>query len=157
MVGERHAGSNMCSSAQDTLVRDPFFTTVPAFFNMSLKELFAAKHPTGERRAQTGKLPCPAREWRTGGLGDGETCLHSTHHWWFAAWGKFERGETAQEDLFQDFFIDGRPIDGPAMLRSMVGAQPSMHHGTSQVRGGPCAAEVTSLCWGLCRWMPMSG
>ena len=30
-------------------MRDPFFTTVPAFFGMTLKELFAIKHPTGGR------------------------------------------------------------------------------------------------------------
>ena len=30
----------------DTLVREPFFTDVPAFFGMTLDELFAEKHPT---------------------------------------------------------------------------------------------------------------
>lgn len=30
----------------DTLVREPFFTDVPAFFGMTLDELFAQKHPT---------------------------------------------------------------------------------------------------------------
>lgn len=31
---------------QDTIVRDPFFHRIPAFFNMSMKDIFAAKHPT---------------------------------------------------------------------------------------------------------------
>lgn len=30
----------------DTLVRDPFYQDVPAFFGMSLKELIDCKHPT---------------------------------------------------------------------------------------------------------------
>lgn len=30
----------------DTLVRDPFYQDVPAFFGMSLKELIDIKHPT---------------------------------------------------------------------------------------------------------------
>lgn len=34
----------------DTLVTDPFFEHMPRFFNMSFKELLAAKHPTGRRR-----------------------------------------------------------------------------------------------------------
>jgi hypothetical protein len=31
----------------DTLVTDPFFEHMPRFFNMTFKELLAAKHPTG--------------------------------------------------------------------------------------------------------------
>lgn len=31
----------------DTIVTDPFFEAMPRFFNMSFKELLAAKHPTG--------------------------------------------------------------------------------------------------------------
>ncbi|PSR71907.1 hypothetical protein CEY00_Acc33747, partial [Actinidia chinensis var. chinensis] len=30
----------------DTIVRDPFYEDVPAFFSMSLKELIECKHPT---------------------------------------------------------------------------------------------------------------
>eukprot|EP00878_Enallax_costatus_P017391 GHUV01018265.1.p2 GENE.GHUV01018265.1~~GHUV01018265.1.p2 ORF type:complete len:116 (+),score=15.57 GHUV01018265.1:214-561(+) len=30
----------------DTIVTDPFFEHMPRFFNMSFKELLAAKHPT---------------------------------------------------------------------------------------------------------------
>ena len=30
----------------DTLVRDPFYQAVPAFFGMSLEELFTVKHPS---------------------------------------------------------------------------------------------------------------
>lgn len=32
----------------DTIVTDPFFEHMPRFFNMSFKELLAAKHPTGQ-------------------------------------------------------------------------------------------------------------
>ncbi|KAL0288978.1 UNVERIFIED_CONTAM: Flavin mononucleotide hydrolase 1, chloroplatic, partial [Sesamum angustifolium] len=30
----------------DTIVRDPFYHDVPAFFGMSMKELLECKHPT---------------------------------------------------------------------------------------------------------------
>jgi len=33
------------ADVMDTLVRDPFFTDVPAYFNMTLGELYEAKHP----------------------------------------------------------------------------------------------------------------
>ena len=37
-----------------------------------------------------------------------------------AAWMDFERGHTTEEDLFRDFFKDGRPINGSGMLQAMV-------------------------------------
>lgn len=33
----------------DTIVTDPFFEHMPRFFNMTFKELLAAKHPTGKQ------------------------------------------------------------------------------------------------------------
>jgi HAD superfamily hydrolase (TIGR01509 family) len=40
----------------DTLVREPFFDAVPAFFGMTLDELLAAKHPTAWIDFETGAL-----------------------------------------------------------------------------------------------------
>lgn len=36
------------------------------------------------------------------------------------AWLEFEKGETAQEDLFRDFFKDGRSFDHNAFLDTVV-------------------------------------
>ena len=40
----------------DTLVRDPFFTHMAAFFGMSLEELLATKHPTAWREFELGLI-----------------------------------------------------------------------------------------------------
>jgi len=40
----------------DTLVRDPFRTTMPAFFGLSFAELLAAKHPTAWIDFELGRL-----------------------------------------------------------------------------------------------------
>jgi hypothetical protein len=42
----------------DTLVTDPFFEHMPRFFNMSFKELLAAKHPTGMCRIRLHRCCC---------------------------------------------------------------------------------------------------
>lgn len=39
-----------------TLVYDPFYEVIPAFFNMSFEELIAAKHPTAWIEFETGAL-----------------------------------------------------------------------------------------------------
>lgn len=36
------------------------------------------------------------------------------------AWLQFEKGETSQEDLFRDFFKDGRSFDHQAFLDTVV-------------------------------------
>ncbi|CAL9081173.1 unnamed protein product [Musa acuminata var. zebrina] len=40
----------------DTLVRDPFYDDVPAFFQMSMKELLAEKHPTAWTEFEKGLI-----------------------------------------------------------------------------------------------------
>ena len=40
----------------DTLVRDPFYEDVPAFFGMSLKELIDCKHPTAWAEFEKGLI-----------------------------------------------------------------------------------------------------
>ncbi len=40
----------------DTLVRDPFFTHMPAFFGMSLEQLVRAKHPHSWREFELGRI-----------------------------------------------------------------------------------------------------
>ena len=40
----------------DTLVYDPFFVDMPAFFGMSLDELLAAKHPTAWMEFERGEI-----------------------------------------------------------------------------------------------------
>ncbi|KAH1234986.1 Flavin mononucleotide hydrolase 1, chloroplatic [Glycine max] len=42
----------------DTLVRDPFYQDVPAFFGMSLKELIDCKHPTAWIEFEKGLKSC---------------------------------------------------------------------------------------------------
>jgi FMN hydrolase / 5-amino-6-(5-phospho-D-ribitylamino)uracil phosphatase len=44
------------TSSQDTIVKDPFFKEIPAFFNMSMKELLAAKHPTAWLEFERGEI-----------------------------------------------------------------------------------------------------
>lgn len=39
-----------------TLVRDPFYEDIPAFFGMTMKELLAAKHPTAWIEFECGRL-----------------------------------------------------------------------------------------------------
>ncbi|KAG1677474.1 hypothetical protein FOA52_001930 [Chlamydomonas sp. UWO 241] len=41
---------------QDTIVTDPFFTEMPKFFNLTFKELLAAKHPTAWLEFETGEI-----------------------------------------------------------------------------------------------------
>jgi FMN phosphatase YigB (HAD superfamily) len=38
------------------------------------------------------------------------------------AWGEFELGRITEEELFERFYSDGRPFDGPGMKRCMVEA-----------------------------------
>ncbi|XP_006662889.1 flavin mononucleotide hydrolase 1, chloroplatic [Oryza brachyantha] len=40
----------------DTLVRDPFYHHIPAFFQMSMKELLESKHPTAWSEFETGLI-----------------------------------------------------------------------------------------------------
>lgn len=40
------SSSCCCHHMQDTIVYDPFYHHMPAYFNLSFKELLAAKHPT---------------------------------------------------------------------------------------------------------------
>jgi FMN hydrolase / 5-amino-6-(5-phospho-D-ribitylamino)uracil phosphatase len=67
-----------------TLVHDPFFVEVPAFFGMSLSELIAGKHPD--------------------------------------MWKRFERGDCTEEMLLEQFFADGRRIDGEGLKATMHAA-----------------------------------
>lgn len=36
------------------------------------------------------------------------------------AWPQFEKGEISEEELFQSFFKDQRPVNGPALVNHMV-------------------------------------
>lgn len=58
----------------DTLVRDPFFVHVPAFFGISFEELIRDKHPTAWRDFELGRIDEPtlyARFFRDGRPIDG--------------------------------------------------------------------------------------
>lgn len=37
-----------------------------------------------------------------------------------SAWPRFERGELTQEQFYQEFFLDGRPVDGPALEKLLL-------------------------------------
>ncbi|KAF3788585.1 hypothetical protein EJ110_NYTH19048 [Nymphaea thermarum] len=45
-MGERKKLPILLFDVMDTIVRDPFYEDVPAFFGMPMKELLEAKHPT---------------------------------------------------------------------------------------------------------------
>ena len=63
----------------DTLVRDPFFTHMPAFFGLSLDELVAQKHPTAWRDFELGRIgeqELYARFFRDGRIIDGPGLKH---------------------------------------------------------------------------------
>lgn len=66
----------------DTLVWDPFFTIVPAFFDLSPEQLLSEKDPQ--------------------------------------AWNDFEAGRIDETVLFERYFRDRRPVDGPALKARMV-------------------------------------
>ncbi|XP_038683926.1 flavin mononucleotide hydrolase 1, chloroplatic isoform X2 [Tripterygium wilfordii] len=48
--------STLLFDVMDTLVRDPFYHDVPAFFGMSMKELLECKHPTAWIEFETGVI-----------------------------------------------------------------------------------------------------
>lgn len=66
---------------QDTIVKDPFYEHMPVHFDMTFKELLAAKHPT--------------------------------------TWIDFEKGNLTEEQALNQFFADGRLVDGDG-LRGML-------------------------------------
>jgi hypothetical protein len=39
-----------------TIVRDPFFEEIPAFFGLSMKELLVVKHPTAWMEFESGQV-----------------------------------------------------------------------------------------------------
>lgn len=47
-------------------------------------------------------------------------------------WMRFERGEISEEDMYKDFFTDGRSFDGPAMKEQMVLNPPRYNRGSSR-------------------------
>ena len=62
------------------------------------------------------------------------------------AWVQFEKGETTQDDLFRDFFKDGRPFDHEAFLGTVVGCH-LMDLSTEQPKYlGPIAKRVLQCC-----------
>jgi HAD superfamily hydrolase (TIGR01509 family) len=71
----------------DTLVRDPFFTRMPAFFGLTLDELVAQKHPTTWRDFELGRIEereLYARFFRDGRAIDGpglKRCMAEGYAW----------------------------------------------------------------------------
>jgi HAD superfamily hydrolase (TIGR01509 family) len=67
-------GPILLLDVMDTLVHEPFFVELPAFFGMTLEELLAAKHPTAWIEFEEGRLTEPeylARFFRDGREVDG--------------------------------------------------------------------------------------
>ena len=58
------------------------------------------------------------------------------------AWLQFEKGETTQDDLFRDFFKDGRSFDHKAFLDTVVSL--TVHDGTLVWK--PCTAVARAIC-----------
>lgn len=142
----------------DTLVTDPFFEHMPRFFNMSFKELLAAKHPTG--REEACRCSCHThRLWPANLHAPDSSCTTSLQHCscshlllpcvLTAAWVEFENDVINQDQLFEKFFADGRQFDGQALVQHMVR--------TDALSSGPCAFLLASrrivcrLCLTLCR------
>jgi HAD superfamily hydrolase (TIGR01509 family) len=71
----------------DTLVREPYYTELPAFFGMSLEELAAAQHPTAWVEFEEGRIDEAtylARFFRDGRAIDREALrahLQHSYHW----------------------------------------------------------------------------
>lgn len=71
----------------DTLVRDPFFTHMAAFFGMSHEQLLKRKHPTAWRDFELGRLSeaeLYRQFFRDGRSIDGEglkRCMHEAYAW----------------------------------------------------------------------------
>lgn len=71
----------------ETLVTEPFFTTMPGFFDMSLDELLASKHPTSWIEFEKGNIS--EDEYLTTFFRDGRSvdgaglreCLHQSYDW----------------------------------------------------------------------------
>lgn len=73
--------------AMDTLVRDPFRDAMPAFFEMTLAELLAAKHETAWGRFEVGELTEPAflatffRDGRAYDTDGFKACVREAYAW----------------------------------------------------------------------------
>ncbi|URD77050.1 haloacid dehalogenase-like hydrolase [Musa troglodytarum] len=116
----------------DTLVRDPFYNDVPAFFQMSMKELLAQKHPTAWVEFEKGLIDENelARKFFKDGrpldledLGDNSVCTPSfslefpdhisAHHW---AGSAFDDNRGLKRCMIRGYsYVDG--ID--ALLQSL--------------------------------------
>jgi len=75
------------ADVMDTLVRDPFYTDVPAYFGMTLHELYAAKHPDTWMAFECGAIDeegleraffLDGRAWDVAGL---KSVLKESYRW----------------------------------------------------------------------------
>ena len=77
----------MLFDVMDTLVTDPYYCAMPAFFGMSRKELKAAIHPTSWIEFEEGRISGPeyvARFFQDGRAVDGDAlnaCLRDSYDW----------------------------------------------------------------------------
>ncbi|KAK4385724.1 Flavin mononucleotide hydrolase 1, chloroplatic [Sesamum angolense] len=101
----------------DTIVRDPFYHDVPAFFGMSMKELLECKHPTAWIEFEKGLI-----NETSGGImiqqGTPKTYSYILN----------SRNYFFQMELARTFFKDGRPID-------LEGLKSCMRRGYSYIEG----------------------
>ena len=89
----------------DTLVHEPFYCEVPAFFGMTLEELLVAKHPTAWIEFETGTLDEVGylkRFFRDGRPVDGKALrahMHASYRW-----------IDGMPDLLEELRVAGRPM-----------------------------------------------
>jgi HAD superfamily hydrolase (TIGR01509 family) len=116
----------------DTIVKDPFFTHMPAYFGLSFKEVrFAVGQLFPLRPPSVGAHPSPSKLAPT-------QLLESKHP---TAWVEFERDEITEQQLFAKFFKDGSPFDGAGLVAHMV-AQYRYIEGMEALLGELAAAGV---------------
>ncbi|KAG2561785.1 hypothetical protein PVAP13_8KG097100 [Panicum virgatum] len=99
----------------DTLVRDPFYHHIPAFFQMSMKELLESKHPTAWSEFEKGLIDetCEAPSCRTG-IGRHAPCEARRGVQTLVAFKK------PDNELAKKFFNDGRSFDLEGLKECMV-------------------------------------
>ena len=115
--------STLLFDVMGTLVYDPFFVEVPAFFGMTLEELLVAKHPTAWMDFETGTIEegsLLARFFRDGRSFDHEglkRCLSSAY--------RFIDG--MDTDCSSPAISTARSPRGSGRSRSIPGLRPSLN------------------------------
>ena len=67
-------------------------------------------------------------------------------------WMRFERGEISEEEMYTDFFTDGRSFDGPAMKEQMVAPTATIKAAVELIEAAVMLLAVQAgCCQGCCQ------